>query len=187
MKKLIFLAPILLLAAACNQASSPSASTVAPVTNNNMENNNFKSYADNKLGFSLEYPNDWQIDTSGGPAGDIKGAVFESPDSAKEMVSVTYWNSLGEASLSVPANIKRQSLSQVLSYQLTNMKTITFAGTTAYSGIFKTAVVDSNGVPVTETQIWVEHAGHVYEIDAANPLTQTENKIIESFKFTVAQ
>ena len=142
-------------------------------------------YVNQKYHFSFNYPIGWEIqDNDSGPEGvNIKSI------SSDEYIIISYFNSFPETSTQAPLD-KRNSLREMVGYDMTDIEEIQFSNGVAYKGIFT-----NEAIKLVDTEVWAEHHGHVYQIlfskyngdsfinNTKKELTEDDLKLIESFKW----
>ncbi|MDR3502471.1 MAG: PsbP-related protein [Legionella sp.] len=183
MKKLLFvLSVVVLLAAGCNSSQQANvaqnvatatptpqqqiaqSATPSPIQNPNNDAQNWKTYSSTSLGFSIQYPSTWSIDSQRSSTNEVvlnNGGVESHISISAQPYSktLTDW---------------KNSLDQTV---ITQTKTISIGG---QSGI----EVYSGEMGGLAGQIGVVYNGHLYILNEADSMPVT---MLTSFKFTAQQ
>ncbi|HEX8974355.1 MAG TPA: hypothetical protein VF817_02605 [Patescibacteria group bacterium] len=143
----------------------------------------WKTYTGSKYGFSVSYPSTWKSTELTSANSFREGITFNEskPDPANTyaQLAIFYYTDISGVSYTnkAPKNLDEYMKDPTFK----DAKVITFNGEKAF-----TATDINNNANVAKTDIFVQHQGHIYEINYFNADKDitTTNAVIKTIKFT---
>ncbi len=169
-----------------NQLSNPQ-----PLTTTTSNSADWKTYTNNKYGFEIQLPSDWQAqegntDVSFNSQENLK--VFEKaekenwPEGPANNITFLYYDDITKQAANEGITLKSKILEEYVNlskYNFFDSKKISFAGQTAFRGK-ETGMFDTDA-------IWMQRDNHVYKMWLQSKVgmdAQLSAKILSTFKFT---
>jgi|GEM_PF-6754901 len=126
MKKILAIAAVLLIAAACNQQTSNTTNQTTGITNQNSGATQSpvtkKTYTNAQLGISVEIMSNWQIQTKDSKTNNV--LAFSAPDGQQGSISVQ--NFTGDTSVLMNSIQKTKQISDVKQITVNGMGALSF-------------------------------------------------------------